>query len=152
MIRDNQRLHPSGDQVHRQINVSSRRWVNRTVRQEENGRCMIAYDRFATITREAFADFLDRYANHETNEAEWEHFVIQHYGDSFLEEIRRCVVRLVINKLPIHGASGSNGATHRSPPPTTSSTSNMFRWSRRQSQLTVDRNGEGGDPYFLLCG
>ena len=66
---------------------------------------MVAYDRFATVTREAFADFLDRYADHKSNEAEWDHFVIQHYGDSFLEEIRRCVVRLVINKLPIHGGT-----------------------------------------------
>jgi hypothetical protein len=66
---------------------------------------MVAYDRFATVTREAFADFLDRYADRKTNEAEWDHFVIQHYGDSFLEEIRRCVVRLVINKLPIHGGT-----------------------------------------------
>lgn len=66
---------------------------------------MVAYDRFATVTREAFADFLDRYTDHKSNEAEWDHFVVQHYGDSFLEEIRRCVVRLVINKLPIHGGT-----------------------------------------------
>ncbi|MFN7894241.1 MAG: hypothetical protein ACK5OC_28395, partial [Pirellula sp.] len=32
----NQRLHPSGDQVHRQINDSSRRWVNRNVRPQAN--------------------------------------------------------------------------------------------------------------------
>ena len=30
-IWHNQRLHPSGDQVHRQIHDSSRRWVNRNV-------------------------------------------------------------------------------------------------------------------------
>gem|GEM_PF-2217981 len=30
-VTPNQRLHPSGDQVRRQINVSSRRWVNRNV-------------------------------------------------------------------------------------------------------------------------
>ena len=31
----NQRLHPSGDKVHRQIHDSSRRWVNRNVRRRE---------------------------------------------------------------------------------------------------------------------
>lgn len=61
------------------------------------------YDRLAIITRNSFADFLDRYANNKTGQIEWDHFVVQHYGDSFLEEIRRCVVRLAINKLPIHG-------------------------------------------------
>jgi hypothetical protein len=53
--------------------------------------------------QEAFADFLDRYADNRTDSSEWDHFVVQHYGDSFLEETRRCVVRLSINKLPIHG-------------------------------------------------
>ena len=61
------------------------------------------YDRFAIITREAFADFLDRHVDNKTDSKDWEHFVVQHYGDSFLEEIRRCVVRLSINQLPIHG-------------------------------------------------
>lgn len=61
------------------------------------------YDRFAIVTREAFADFLDRFADKRTDSIEWDHFVVQHYGDSFLEETRRCVVRLAINKLPIHG-------------------------------------------------
>ena len=64
---------------------------------------MAHYDRFAIVTREAFADFLDRYADNRTDSSEWDHFVVQHYGDSFLEETRRCVVRLAINKLPIHG-------------------------------------------------
>jgi hypothetical protein len=61
------------------------------------------YDRFAIITRDAFADFLDRHANNKADSTEWTHFVVRHYGDSFLEEIRRCVVRLAINELPIHG-------------------------------------------------
>jgi len=61
------------------------------------------YDKFAIITREAFADFIDRYADRKTHASEWQHFVIQHFGDSFLEEIRRCVVRLASNKLQIHG-------------------------------------------------
>ena len=43
----NQRLHPSGDQVHRQINDSSRRWVNRNVTGEE----MIAKNRRWTLRR-----------------------------------------------------------------------------------------------------
>ncbi len=73
-----------------------------SVRQE--GIALVAhYDRFAIVTREAFADFLDRYADNRTDSSEWDHFVVQHYSDSFLEEVRRCVVRLSINKLPIHG-------------------------------------------------
>lgn len=61
------------------------------------------YDRFAIITRDSFADFLDRYAGNKTGAIEWDHFVVQHYGDAFLEEIRRCVVRLAIDSLPIRG-------------------------------------------------
>ena len=68
---------------------------------------MAHYDQFAIITREVFADFLDRYADNKTHSSEWDHFVIQHFGDSFLEEIRRCIVRLAINKLPIHGDTES---------------------------------------------
>lgn len=68
-------------------------------------RHLAIYDRFAVITREAFAEFLDRYANRQTDVSEWDHFVIRHYGDSFLEEVRRCVVRLAINELPIHGGT-----------------------------------------------
>lgn len=77
--------------------------VTVVVRQEGKTLVTRHYDRFAIVTREAFADFLDRYAHNKTGTIEWDHFVVQHYGDSFLEEIRRCVVRLVINKLPIHG-------------------------------------------------
>ena len=68
---------------------------------------MTHYDRFAIVTRDSFADFLDRYVDNRTDSSEWDHFVVQHFGDSFLEEIRRCVVRLVINKLPIHGDTDS---------------------------------------------
>ena len=75
----------------------------RTVRQENSLARESTYDRFAIITRNAFADFLDRYSDSKTGSIEWDHFVVQHYGDSFLEEVRRCVVRLAINKLPIHG-------------------------------------------------
>lgn len=59
--------------------------------------------RFSIVTREAFADFLDRYADNRTGELEWQRFIIQHYSDSFLEETRRCVARLATNMLPIHG-------------------------------------------------
>lgn len=75
----------------------------RAVRQEGWISRLSTYDRFAVITREAFANFLDRYADGQGSTFEWDHFVIRHYGDNFLEEIRRCVVRLVINELPIHG-------------------------------------------------
>lgn len=64
---------------------------------------MTEYDHFAPITREAFARFLERHAQHRTGQIEWNHFIVRHYGDTFLEEIRRCVVRLMQNRLPIHG-------------------------------------------------
>ena len=77
--------------------------VTADVRQERCLTQVSTYDRFAIITRDSFANFLDRYADNKTGAIEWDHFVVQHYGDSFLEEVRRCVVRLAINKLPIHG-------------------------------------------------
>jgi hypothetical protein len=49
---------------------------------------MAVYDRFSVITREALADFLDRCATSQTEVAEWGHFVVRHYSDLFLEEIR----------------------------------------------------------------
>ena len=64
---------------------------------------MADFDRSATVTRESFAAFLDRYADNKTDTREWEHFIARHYGDSFLEEIRRCFVQLAINQLPIDG-------------------------------------------------
>ncbi len=85
------------------INIADCRPVSWTVRQESSLTRESNYDRFAVITRNSFADFLDRYADNKTGSIEWDHFVIQHYGDSFLEEVRRSVVRLAINKLPIHG-------------------------------------------------
>lgn len=80
-----------------------RRSLNPSVRQESSLSRENSYDRFAIITRDSFADFLDRYADNKTGSIEWNHFVVQHYGDSFLEEVRRCVVRLASNILPIHG-------------------------------------------------
>jgi len=87
---------PCGKSPHRTRSI-------RIVRQETSLTQERSYDRFAIITRSSFADFLDRYADNKTGSIEWDHFVVQHYGDSFLEEVRRCVVRLAINKLPIHG-------------------------------------------------
>ncbi len=78
-------------------------WVIAAVRQECSLTRESSYNRIAVITRSSFADFLDRYADKRTGTIEWDHFVVQHYGDSFLEEIRRCVARLATNNLPIHG-------------------------------------------------
>jgi predicted CopG family antitoxin len=77
--------------------------VNGGVRQESSLTQESSYNRLAVITRSSFADFLDRYADKKTGTIEWDHFVVQHYGDSFLEEVRRCVARLATNKLQIHG-------------------------------------------------
>jgi hypothetical protein len=77
--------------------------VKRAVRQKAVQTLVTHYDRFAIVTRDAFADFLERYADGKTDSNEWAHFIVQHYGDSFLEEIRRCVARLTSNTLPIHG-------------------------------------------------
>lgn len=54
-------------------------------------------------TRREFADFLDRLANNRTSQIEWQHFIVNHYSDEFLEEMRRCTVRLMDNRLPYHG-------------------------------------------------
>jgi len=43
------------------------------------------YDPLSPITRNSFADFLDRFADRKTAEIEWQHFIVRHYGDSFLE-------------------------------------------------------------------
>lgn len=63
---------------------------------------MANFDPSAIITRESFAAFLERHAENKTDRRERDHFIVQHYGDGFLEEIRRCIVRLAINELPIH--------------------------------------------------
>jgi hypothetical protein len=50
-----------------------------------------------TDHRIAFADYLDRLAGGDDDKAEWLNYIIQHYyGDDFLEDIRRQVVRLSI--------------------------------------------------------
>jgi hypothetical protein len=42
--------------------------------------------------RLAFAGFLDRLAT--GDDADWEQYIATHYADKFLEELRRCVMRL----------------------------------------------------------
>ncbi len=41
-----------------------------------------------------FAEFLTRLANGRDQSTEWSEYVATHYSDPFLEEIRRCVMRL----------------------------------------------------------
>jgi len=53
-------------------------------------------------SRIAFAEFLERLANGRSLDAEWGQYVVTHYADEFLEEFRRCVVRLFQDRLPIH--------------------------------------------------
>jgi hypothetical protein len=50
--------------------------------------------------RRQFADFLDRFAAGTSHDGEWSSFVLAHYPDEFLEEMRRCTVRLGIGELP----------------------------------------------------
>lgn len=57
------------------------------------------------VTRVEFADFLDRLADNRTSQIEWQHFIVNHYHDEFLEEMRRCTARLMLNKLPYHGTT-----------------------------------------------
>lgn len=57
--------------------------------------------------RLAFADFLLRLADDLNNE-EWKEFVVEHYPDLFLEEIRRCVVRLRHYSPVVWGSTESN--------------------------------------------
>ena len=48
------------------------------------------------IKRKAFADILDKFAEHNANREDWFNYIIEHYVDEELEEIRRNVVRLRI--------------------------------------------------------
>ena len=50
--------------------------------------------------RRQFADFLDRVASRSPDPEEWSSFIVTHYPDEFLEEMRRCTVRLVCGYLP----------------------------------------------------
>jgi hypothetical protein len=44
--------------------------------------------------RQQFADFLDRLAIAPVDKEEWQSFIITHYPDEFVEDKRRCCVRL----------------------------------------------------------
>lgn len=48
--------------------------------------------------RLAFADFLHRVATGNIGAIEWNRFVVTHYSDGFLEDIRRRLVRLSIER------------------------------------------------------
>ncbi len=49
--------------------------------------------------RQQFADFLDRLASGTSHVEEWSSFVVTQYPDEFLEEMRRCTVRLEMGLL-----------------------------------------------------
>lgn len=53
--------------------------------------------------RSRFADFLDRLADNRSTSLEWERLAVAHFADPFLEEMRRCTVRLMQDRLPYHG-------------------------------------------------
>ena len=53
------------------------------------------------IYRNEFASFLDRLASGDSSGSDWQQNIIAHYPDEFLEEIRRNVVRLYQNSLPV---------------------------------------------------
>ena len=64
-----------------------------------NGPCdSSAIDEASLLTREnvrrQFADFLDRLASGTLHANEWLSFIVTHHQDEFLEEMRRCTVRL----------------------------------------------------------
>ncbi len=50
--------------------------------------------------RLAFADFLNRLAGDVEGPKEWFHLVVTHYHDEAIEEIRRRLVRLAIERDP----------------------------------------------------
>ena len=58
--------------------------------------------------RRQFADFLDRLASRAVDNDEWSSFIITHYPDEFLEEMRRCTVRLAQNRL-VHSDGSPEG-------------------------------------------
>ena len=58
--------------------------------------------------RRQFADFLDRLASGEVDNDEWSSFIVTQYPDEFLEEMRRCTVRLTQDRL-VHKADSEQG-------------------------------------------
>lgn len=57
-------------------------------------------------TRLAFAEFLMRLAT--GDDADWEQYIVAHYADEFLEELRRCVMRLRNYSYAVWGDQDSN--------------------------------------------
>lgn len=57
-------------------------------------------------TRLAFAEFLDRLAA--GDDADWEQYIVAHYADDFLEELRRCVMRMRHYSTAVWGDQDSN--------------------------------------------
>ena len=58
--------------------------------------------------RRQFADFLDRLASGEFDSDEWSSLIVTHYPDEFLEEMRRCTVRLTQDRL-VHKSDSEQG-------------------------------------------
>jgi hypothetical protein len=63
--------------------------------------------------RQQFADFLDRLASGPVSKDEWSNFVVTQYPDEFLEEMRRCTVRLLQDRLVHKGDSQEGKQTLR---------------------------------------
>ncbi|MDA7528181.1 hypothetical protein OAF98_01230 [Planctomicrobium sp.] len=59
-----------------------------------------------TEARVAFADFLTRLAT--GDDADWEKYIVAHYEDDFLEEMRRCVMRMRHYSNAVWGDTDSN--------------------------------------------
>ncbi len=57
-------------------------------------------------TRLAFAEFLTRLAA--GDDGEWEQYIVAHYADDFLEELRRCVMRMRHYSTAVWGSQDSN--------------------------------------------
>ena len=56
--------------------------------------------------RLAFAEFLTRLAA--CDDADWEKYIVAHYADEFLEELRRCVMRMRHYSTAVWGDQNSN--------------------------------------------
>lgn len=60
-------------------------------------------DNHTASLRRRFADFLDNMAAANSLSAvDWQRHVVTHYADEFLEEMRRCTVRLMQDRLEYH--------------------------------------------------
>ena len=57
--------------------------------------------------RADFADCLDRLASGSASHRDWDTYLVAHYADEFLEEMRRCVVRLRHHSDAVWGSDDS---------------------------------------------